>query len=190
MKIGLYFGSFNPIHLGHLIVAESMLELSDIDKIWFVVSPQNPFKTDKDLLHHFDRYDMVQSAIEGNPRFAVTDIEFNLPKPSYTITTLDALAEKFPDKEFCLVLGGDNLSHLHKWQEADRLLKEYKIYVYPRPKAKEGPLDNHLNVIQVDAPMLDISATFVRNQLKLGKSVRYLLPENVEGLVRLKGWYR
>lgn len=190
MKIGLYFGSFNPIHTGHLIVAESILELTDIDKIWFVVSPQNPFKSDKDLLHQFDRYDMVQAAIEGNPRFAVSDIEFHLPKPSYTITTLDALAEKFPDKEFCLVLGGDNLTHLHKWKDADRLLKEYQIYIYPRPHAKEGPLDNHPSITQVNAPLLDISATFVRNQIKANKSVRYLLPETVEGLIKLKGWYR
>ncbi len=188
--IGLFFGSFNPIHMGHMIIANLMAESGDLDKVWFVVSPQNPLKPTKGLLHEFDRYDMVRAAIYDNYKLEVSDIEFHLPKPSYTIHTLVHLAEKHPDKEFKLILGEDNLESFVRWKNHEIILRDYGLYVYPRPGAKASPLRDHKNVRMVDAPLLDISATFIRNCVKQGRSVRYLVPDPVEEIIRTRGFYR
>jgi nicotinate-nucleotide adenylyltransferase len=188
-KIGLFFGSFNPIHMGHLIIANIMAETTDLKKVWFVVSPQNPFKPSKSLLHEFDRYDMVQAAIADNYKFEVTDIEFHLPKPSYTIHTLVHLSEKHPDKQFKLIVGEDNLEQFAKWKNHEQILENYGLYVYPRPDVTKSDLVRHGNVQLVDAPKIDISATFIRNCIKNNQSIRYLVPDAVEELIRLKKFY-
>lgn len=189
MKIGLLFGSFNPIHTGHMIIANIMVETTDLKKVWFVVSPQNPFKPSKGLLHEFDRYDMVRSAVYDNYKLEVSDVEFNLPKPSYTIHTLVHLSEKHPEKEFSLILGEDNLTNFTKWMNFDRILENYGLYVYPRPNAQPSELKKHPNVKMVDAPMLDISATFIRNCIRKNQSIRYLVPDPVEAIIRDKKFY-
>jgi|SRR6478609_4205046 len=188
-KIGLFFGSFNPIHIGHLIVANVMAETTDFDKVWFIVSPQNPLKLSKGLLHEFDRYDMVQAAVADNYKLQVSDIEFNLPKPSYTINTLAHLTEKYPDRKFSLIIGEDNLESFPRWKNHQQIVDHYGLYVYPRPHVSESQLKSHPNVKMVDAPLLDISATFIRNCIKNNKSIRYLVPEPVENMIKAKGFY-
>lgn len=189
MKVGLFFGSFNPIHTGHLIIANVVAESTDLDKVWFVVSPQNPFKPSKSLLHEFDRYDMVQAAIQDNYKFEVTDIEFHLPKPSYTIHTLTYLSEKHPDKDFKLILGEDNLERFHNWKNYGQILSNYGLYVYPRPHAQPSILKEHPSVHMVDAPLIDISATFIRNKIRSGQSIRYLVPDTVNERIIAKKFY-
>ncbi len=188
-KIGLFFGSFNPIHAGHLIIANIMAETTDLSKVWFVVSPQNPFKPSKGLLHEFDRYDMVRAAIHDNYKLEVSDIEFHLPKPSYTIHTLVHLKEKFPDKEFRIIMGSDNLTSFEKWKNHEIILNDYGLYVYPRPGVQLSDLKLHPNVKIVEAPQLDISATFIRNCIRNRQSVRYLVPDPVEEMIRSRGYY-
>jgi nicotinate-nucleotide adenylyltransferase len=189
MKIGLFFGSFNPIHMGHLIIANIMAETTDLNKVWFVVSPQNPFKPGKGLLHEFDRYDMVRAAVYDSYKLEVSDIEFNLPKPSYTIHTLVHLKERHPDKDFKVIIGEDNLAGFPKWKNAERILEDYGLYVYPRPHAQLSDLKTHPQVKMVEAPMIDISATFIRNCVRKNQSVRYLVPDAVEEMIRTKGFY-
>jgi len=189
-KIGLFFGSFNPIHMGHLIIANIMAENTDLNKVWFVVSPQNPLKPSKGLLHEFDRYDMVKVAIADNFKLEVSDVEFNLPKPSYTIHTLAYLNEQHPAKQFKLIVGGDNLENFTKWKNHEEILNQYGLYVYRRPGVTYTDLERHPNVKMIDAPLLDISATYIRNCLKNNKSIRYLVPEAVEQLIRLKNFYQ
>lgn len=189
-KIGLFFGSFNPIHMGHLIIANLMAETTDLKKVWFVVSPQNPFKPSKGLLHEFDRYDMVRAAIYDNSKLEVSDVEFHLPKPSYTIHTLVHLQEKHPEKEFKLIIGEDNLGNFTKWKNYREILNQYGLYVYPRPNAQLTELKTHPNVTMVDAPALDISATFIRSCIRKKQSVRYLVPDAVEAIIRAKGFYQ
>ncbi len=189
-KIGLLFGSFNPIHTGHLIIANLMVETTDLKKVWFVVSPQNPFKPSKGLLHEFDRYDMVRAAIYENSKLEVSDVEFHLPKPSYTIHTLVHLLEKHPEKEFKVIIGEDNLVNFTKWKNYLQILEQYGLYVYPRPKVQPSELKMHPNVTMVDAPMLDISATFIRSCIRKKQSVRYLVPDAVEAMIRAKGFYQ
>lgn len=188
-KIGLFFGSFNPIHTGHLIIANLMAEATDLNKVWFVVSPQNPFKASKGLLHEFDRYDLVRAAIFDNYKLEVSDIEFHLPKPSYTIHTLVHLKEKHPEKEFKVILGEDNLVNFTKWKNHQQILKDYGLYVYQRPNTQPSELKAHPNVRYIEAPMLDISATFIRSCIKKNLSVRYLVPDVVEERIRAKGFY-
>jgi nicotinate-nucleotide adenylyltransferase len=188
-SIGLFFGSFNPIHTGHLIIASAIAEEANLEKIWFVVSPQNPFKPSKSLLHEFDRYDMVQAAIADNHRLMVTDVEFHLPRPSFTIHTLDHLRAKYPEKKFSLIIGQDNLESFHKWKEPDRILESCNLLVYPRPDAKANELLLHPAVKMVNAPLMDISATYIRNLVKKKKSIRYLVPEPVAELILRKGYY-
>ena len=190
MKIGLFFGSFNPIHIGHMIIANVMVENTDLIKVWFVVSPQNPLKPSKGLLHEFDRYDLVKAAIADNFKLEVSDVEFHLPKPSYTIHTLAHLTEKHPGKEFKLILGEDNLENFPKWKNYEQILQQYGLYVYPRPNITHSELKNHPNVTMIDAPLLDISATYIRNCIKNNKSIRYLVPEGVDQLIRSKQFYR
>lgn len=180
MKIGLFFGSFNPIHIGHLIISNTIYEYTDVDEIWFIVSPLNPFKRgSKSLAHEFDRIDMVERAIEDQPQFKAMDIEFNLPKPNYTINTLVYLEEKFPNYAFKLIIGEDNLENFKKWKNFQLILENYGLIVYPRPNAKSSELLTHPHVFFVDAPRIDISASFIRKSIKLGKSIKYLVPEKV-----------
>ena len=189
-KIGLFFGSFNPIHIGHMIIANIMAENTDLSKVWFVVSPQNPFKPSKGLLHEFDRYDMVKVAIADHYKLEVSDVEFNLPKPSYTIHTLAHLTEKFPGKEFKVIIGEDNLESFVKWKNHEQILQQFGLYVYPRPHVTNSELKRHPNVKMIEAPLLDISATYIRNCIKNNKSIRYLVPEPVEQLIRIKHFYK
>ena len=188
--IGLFFGSFNPIHIGHLIIANAVVEGSDLQKVWFVVSPQNPLKPSKGMLHEFDRYDMVKAAIGDNYKLDVSDVEFQLPRPSYTINTLAHLVEKQPGVKFSVIIGEDNLSNFTQWKNHEQILENFGLCVYPRPGVTNSELRRHRNVRIVDAPLLDISATYIRSCVKASKSIRYLVPEAVEGIIRLKGYYR
>lgn len=180
MHIGLFFGSFNPIHVGHLIIAQAALNTTDIERLWMIVSPQNPFKKKANLLSEYNRLRMAELGIGDNIHMQASNIEFRLPKPSYTIDTLTFLRDKYPTYEFSLIMGQDNLVHLHKWKNYEAILKHYKIYVYPRgadtPKTE---LDDHPNVSFFKAPLLDISATHIRETIRDEKSVRYLVPEAV-----------
>jgi nicotinate-nucleotide adenylyltransferase len=189
MKIGLFFGSFNPIHIGHLIIANIMKEQTDLEQIWFVVSPQNPLKKTKSLLHEFDRFDMVQRAISDNYNFKVSDVEFHMPKPSYTIDTMTWLQEKHPEHSFVLIIGEDNLEQFEQWKNHDKILEFFDLYVYPRPLAAPSPLMKHAKVRVVPAPLLDISATFIRDCVKNNKSIRYMVTEEVENFIKQKNFY-
>ncbi len=166
-----------------------MAETTDLNKVWLVVSPQNPFKPGKGLLHEFDRYDMVRAAVYDDYKIEASDIEFHLPKPSYTIHTLVHLKEKHPDKEFKVILGEDNLTNFVKWKNHERILEDYGLYVYPRPDAQPSELKTHPNVKFVEAPMMDISATFIRKCIRNHQSVRYLVPDVVEEMIRTRGFY-
>lgn len=191
MKIvGLFFGSFNPIHIGHMIIAQTMLDSKKIDELWFVISPQNPHKTNKNLLHEFDRLDMVEAALHDQPNIKTCDVEFNLSKPSYTVKTLAVLSEKHPDIEFKLIIGQDNLASFHKWKNYQEIINHHKLLVYPRPNSKnhKPEFNNHLEMIE--APLLDISATFIRSKIKRGNSIKYLVPSEVEFFISSKKFYQ
>lgn len=190
LKVGLFFGSFNPIHTGHLIIANAILESTDLQKIWFVVSPRNPLKESKSLLHEFDRLDMVRSAVFDNFNMEVSDVEFNLPKPSYTINTLTYLSEMYPDKEFAIIIGEDNLKIFPKWKNHNRILENYSLYVYPRPGNSHTTLKDHPKVTHVEAPTINISATFIRKYVQEGKSIQYLVPDSVRELIKEKKFYQ
>lgn len=179
MKIGLFFGSFNPVHVGHLIIANFMATQTDLEQVWLVVSPQNPLKNKSTLARDRDRLNMVQAAIEGNELLRASNIEFKLPKPSFTIDTLAHLAEKYPQHEFCLIMGGDNIATLHKWKNFEVILRDYDIYVYQRPNYEAGELATHPRIKFFDAPLMEISATYIRKCLSEGKSIQYLVPEEV-----------
>jgi nicotinate-nucleotide adenylyltransferase len=190
MKIGLFFGSFNPIHTGHLIIANIVRETTDMDEIWFVVSPQNPFKTDGNLLPAQDRLDLVREAIHHDYYFRASDVEFSMPRPSYTIDTLTYLADKFPQHTFRLIIGSDNLAQFPKWKNHEAILQHFGLIVYPRPYAGESPLLSHPNVEQIEAPEMDISATIIRKLVKGGRSIKYLVPEGVRELIESRGYFR
>lgn len=178
--IGLFFGSFNPIHVGHLIVANSMLELTDIDEVWFVVSPQNPLKERQTLLADHHRMQMVRVAIDDNYKMRACDVEMHLPIPSYTVVTLAHLSEQHPDKRFSLIIGGDNLENFRRWRNYEYILEHYDLYVYPRPGCHpEDELANHPHVHMVDVPMMDISSSYIRKQIEEGHPPRYMLTEPV-----------
>ncbi|MBX7243796.1 MAG: nicotinate-nucleotide adenylyltransferase [Bacteroidia bacterium] len=180
MKIGLFFGSFNPVHTGHLIIAETALDEAGLDRVWFMVSPQNPFKEKKTLLPEYDRLKMVEMAIGDNNRLLASNIEFGLPKPSYTVDTLAHLYDKYRSYSFSLIMGEDNLLHLHKWKNYEAILENYALYVYPRKgEIVESSLKNHRNVHYFEAPLLDISATYLRARIQAHKSVRYMTPDPV-----------
>ncbi|WDF47261.1 nicotinate (nicotinamide) nucleotide adenylyltransferase [Chryseobacterium sp. KACC 21268] len=180
-KIGLFFGSFNPIHIGHLILGNYILENSDMAELWFVVSPQNPFKDKKSLLKDHNRLDMVQLAIKNYPKMRASNVEFSLPVPSYTIDTLAYLKEKHPNFSFSLIMGEDNLGSLHKWKNYELLLENYQIIVYPRisGEEKKGEYLKHENIHQINAPIIELSATEIRNMIKAGKNTRPMLPPEV-----------
>ncbi|MFT3703587.1 MAG: nicotinate (nicotinamide) nucleotide adenylyltransferase [Agriterribacter sp.] len=188
MEIGLYFGSFNPIHHGHLIIANFILDHTKLEQVWFVVSPQNPFKVSSSLLNEYHRLHLVRTAIEGERNLKATDIEFHLPKPSYTIDTLAYLEEKYPQHSFSLIMGGDSFQNLDKWKNADVIIKRYPIYIYNRPGFPVTP-HNELQVI-VNAPLLEISATYIRNCIKNGKSIRYMVPDVVKEEIEKSNYYK
>jgi nicotinate-nucleotide adenylyltransferase len=176
-KIGLFFGSFNPVHNGHLMLANYIVEYTDLDSVWFVVSPQNPFKDKESLLQDRHRFDMLEMAVGNDSRFEVCDIEFNMPKPSYTIDTLTRLSELYPETEFHLICGMDNLVNFKKWKNAQEILDNYHLLVYPRKGYEGGDLINHKSVRIIDAPEIEISSTFIRNAVAENKDVRYFMPE-------------
>ncbi len=180
-KIGLFFGSFNPIHIGHLILANYILENSDMEELWFVVSPQNPFKDKKSLLKDNNRLDMVQLALKNYPKMRVSNVEFSLPKPSYTIDTLTYLHEKYPEISFALIMGEDNLKGLKKWKNAETLVNNHQIIIYPRISTEQNSVDIyvHENISKIDAPIIELSATKIREMIKEGKNVRPMLPPEV-----------
>ena len=178
MKVGLFFGSFNPVHVGHMAIANYMAQNTDLDQVWMVVSPHNPLKNKKTLAKDFDRLHLINLAIGSNDLLRGSDIEFYLPKPSYTIDTLTYLKEKYPDHEYVLIMGGDNIGTLHKWKNYEQIL-EHEIYVYRRPNYEEGELVNNENVKVFDAPLFDISASYIRKSIKEKKSVQYLVPDKV-----------
>lgn len=190
MKIGLFFGSFNPIHSGHLMIANAMVEDTDLQRVWFVVSPHNPFKSSKSLLHEFDRLDMVRLAIEDNDSLEASDIEFRMPRPSYTIDTLAWLTDKFPQHQFRLIIGEDNLAGFPKWKNSSVILEDYGLYVYPRPGAAPSPLRTHAQVQLVEAPLVDISATYIRRRLQQNKNIRYLVHPKVEEHIQVRRFYQ
>ncbi|MCE3283176.1 MAG: nicotinate-nucleotide adenylyltransferase [Chitinophagaceae bacterium] len=188
MNIGLYFGSFNPIHVGHLIIASHIADNSTLDQVWFVVSPQNPLKPAQGLLNEYHRLHLTQVAVLEDPRMRVSDVEFKLPKPSYTIDTLTYLEEKYPGYAFTVILGSDSFQNIQRWKNADLLIKNFSFIVYPRPGFTLSETNSNVEVIA--APLLEISATTIRNNIKEGKSVRYLLPDNVREEIERSGYYK
>ncbi len=188
-KIGLYFGSFNPIHNGHLMIAGYMAEYSDLNEIWFVISPQNPLKEKSTLLTDIHRLALVNVAIENDTRFKSSDIEFKLPQPSYTINTLTYLQEKYPQKEFALIMGADNLENLDKWKNHEQILQHFSIYVYPRPDSTGGKFKTHPNVQWVKAPNLEISSSFIRSAIREKKNVSYFMPDKVYQYIQEMHFY-
>jgi len=204
MKIGLYFGTFNPIHVGHLVIANYMAEYTDLDQVWMVVTPQNPLKDKSTLLADFHRLALVKVAIDDNTKLRASDIEFNLPKPSYTMTTLTYLKEKHPNYSFALIMGEDNLRTFHKWFNHEVILEKHKIYVYPRVLTMQEELEvvamsadlinnykSHNNVeFCEDAPVMKVSSSFIRQSINDGKDVRYLLTEPVRKYVDEMNFYK
>jgi len=202
MKIGLYFGTYNPIHVGHLIIANHMAEFADLDQIWMVVTPHNPLKKKATLLDDQQRLQMVYLATEDYPKIKPSDIEFKLPQPSYTVITLAHLQEKYPNHEFSLIMGEDNLKTLHKWRNYEVILENHDIYVYPRLEAKgrtgeaisDEPenveLKSHPKIHVIDAPIVEISSTFIRNSIKEGKNIQPLLPPKVWEYIDHNNFYR
>lgn len=189
MKIGLFFGSFNPIHVGHLIIANYMANYTQLDKVWLIVSPHNPLKEKKDLIHVYDRLEMAKLATEENYSIQISDIELKLPQPSYTIDTLTHLKELYPEHEFVLIMGADNLKSLKKWKNYELILRDYEIYVYPRPGYEDAELINHPSVTVTETPLMEISSTFIRKAIAANKSVRYFLPDKVFEFIDKKGLY-
>jgi nicotinate-nucleotide adenylyltransferase len=188
-RVGLLFGSFNPVHLGHLILAEYFATRTDLAEVWLVVSPQSPFKIGEDLLPDTDRLALLRLAVDGNPHLRAEDIELSLPRPSYTIATLDALCVRHPTYEFVLLMGADNLAGLSRWRAADRLVQEFDLYVYPRSGATLPDLGGFPRAQVMQAPLLDVSATFIRASIQAGHSIRYLVPPAVEQEILTKQYY-
>lgn len=191
-KIGLFFGTFNPIHVGHLILANHFAEFSDMDELWLVVTPHNPLKKKSTLLENHHRLEMVYEACEDYPKLQPSNIEFGLPQPNYTTNTLAYLQEKYPDEEFCLIMGEDNLKNFPKWKNYEVLLQNHQIFVYPRISAGRIPenLKNHPKITKVDAPIIEISSTFIRDSIKNGKNVRPLLENKVWEYIDLMNFYK
>ena len=181
MKIGLYFGTFNPIHIGHLIIANHFAENSDLDQVWMVVTPHNPLKQKNTLLDDYQRLHLVHLATEDYPKIKPSDIEFKLSQPNYTVNTLIHLKERFPQHEFALIMGEDNLNSLHKWKNYETILENYSIYVYPRisTEVEKSDLENHKNVHKINSPIIELSSTFIRDNIKKGKNIAAMLPHKV-----------
>ncbi|QKJ61869.1 nicotinate (nicotinamide) nucleotide adenylyltransferase [Flavobacterium sp. M31R6] len=192
MKIGLYFGTFNPIHIGHLIIANHMAEHADLDQVWMVVTPHNPLKKKSTLLDDYHRLQMVYLATENFPKIKPSDIEFKLSQPNYTVNTLAHLQEKYPDHEFSLIMGEDNLKSLHKWKNYEVILEHHDIYVYPRisSEAENLELKNHPKIHLIDAPVVEISSTDIRHNIKKSKNVQPLLPHKVWDYIDHNNFYK
>ncbi|MBS9774904.1 MAG: nicotinate-nucleotide adenylyltransferase [Tenacibaculum sp.] len=191
-NIGLYFGTFNPIHVGHLIIANHLVENSDLDEVWLVVTPHNPHKKKTSLLHSFDRIEMVDLAIKEYDKIKSSDIEFKLPQPNYTVVTLAHISDKYPNYKFSLIMGEDNLKGLHKWRNYEVILKNHDIYVYPRisGEVEETQFKNCKNIHKIDAPIIQISSTLIRNSIKEGKNIKPLVPNSVLKYIESKGFYK
>lgn len=191
MKVGLFFGSFNPVHIGHMIIANYMLEYTDLEKIWMVVSPQNPFKSQKSLAKDYDRLHLLNLAIDDHEYIKSSNVEFSLPKPSYTIDTLIYLTEKYPKNNFSLIMGGDNITHFHKWKNYEQILSGHDIYVYKRG---DGEVDHQLDDIDrihiCEAPLLNISASYIRKSIIESKSIQYLVPQGVFEYLKTSSIYK
>lgn len=181
MKVGLYFGTFNPIHVGHLIIANHMVENTDLDQIWMVVTPHNPLKKKTGLLADYHRLHMVHLATQEYEKIIPSDIEFKLPQPNYTVHTLVHLKEKYPNHEFALIMGEDNLKSLHKWKNYEVILNHYQLFVYPRISDNDTPaaLKNHPNITKVSAPIIELSSTYIRDSIKNGKNIKPMIDQNV-----------
>jgi len=192
MKIGLYFGTFNPIHVGHLIIANHLAEHSNLEQIWMVVTPHNPLKEKNTLLDDYHRLHLVHLATEEYPKIKPSDIEFKLPQPNYTVNTLAHLMEKYPQHAFSLIMGEDNLKSFHKWKNYDYILQHHDIYVYPRVSLGEdnSEFKNHPRIHKIDAPIVEISSTFIRENIKNKKNIRPLLPHNVWEYVDHNNFYK
>ena len=188
-KVGIYSGSFNPIHHGHVMLANYLVEFSDLDELWFVVTPQNPLKKKEDLLDDDERLKMVQLAIGDDPRIRVSDIEMHLPTPSYTINTLTALGEQYPDCEFVFICGMDSLQNLKNWREYQKILDNYELLVFPREGYDGGELVNYPSVTVLKTPILEISSTFIRQCVKEGRDVRHFMPEKAFIYMKERGFY-
>jgi len=188
MKIGLYFGSFNPVHIGHLIIASFVANNTDVHQVWFVLSPQNPLKKSSTLLNEYHRLHLVQLAIENNSQLRSTDIEFKLPRPSYTIDTLTYLHEKYPSYHFSVILGSDSFQNLHKWKNYKNLIENYELYIYRRPGFEIINSAKNVNILK--APLLEISSTVIREFIQNGKSIRYLVPDAVREEIERSAYYR
>ena len=189
MHIGLYFGSFNPIHTGHLIIANHILNEAGLQKIWLMVSPQNPFKPSHSLLNEYDRFHLVQKAIENDLRLKASDLEFGLPKPSYTVHTLAYLKEKYPDAIFSIIMGSDSFQNLAQWKNPEVIVSNHEIIIYKRPGFE---INNQLNarIRIMEAPLLEISATYIRELARQGKSIKYLVPPAVEEEILKSGFFK
>ena len=192
MKIGLYFGTFNPIHVGHMIIANHMAEFSDLEQIWMVVTPHNPLKAKSTLLDDAKRLQLVQIATEDFPKIKSSDIEFKLAQPNYTVHTLAHLQDKYPQHEYSLIMGEDNLKSLHKWKNYEVILQNHDLYVYPRISSEVENLEfrNHPKIHLTDAPVVEISSTFIRNGIKNGKNISPLLPEKVWKYIDHNNFYK
>lgn len=191
-KIGLYFGTFNPIHIGHLAIANHMVEFTPLDEVWLVVTPHNPLKKKRTLLEDHHRYEMVYQATEGYDKLKPSKIEFTLPQPNYTVNTLAHLEEKYPDYAFALIMGEDNLNTLHKWRNYDVILERFEIFVYPRmtPTQLKEEFQHHPKITKVDAPIMEISSTFIRKSIKAGKRITPLLPSKVWKYIDEMNFYK
>lgn len=191
-KVGLYFGTFNPIHIGHLVIANHMAEFSDMDEVWLVVTPHNPLKKKRTLLDDHHRYELVYRAVEAYPKLMPSKVEFGLPQPNYTVNTLAHLEEKYPDHRFALIMGEDNLRTFHKWKNHEVILERHEIYVYPRLQAGEGSgaFGDHPKIHRVDAPVMELSATFIRKAISEGKDIRPMLPAPVWEYIDEMNFYR
>ena len=189
MRIGLYFGSFNPVHIGHLIIANHVINNTELQQVWLIVSPQNPLKPSSSLLNEYNRLYLVQSALEGETRLKASNIEFTLPKPSYTVDTLAYLKEKFPQHEFSIIMGSDSFCNLNKWKNYELIIKNHLLYIYERETFK---INNSLNatIHKLDAPILQISSTNIRRLIKEGKSIRYMVPDIVKEEIERNGYYK
>lgn len=192
MKVGLFFGTFNPIHIGHIIIANYLVEFSDLEEVWFVITPQSPFKQKASMLSNHHRFAMANIAVENYSKLKTSDIEFNLPQPNYTINTLAHIEEKYPNNQFCLIMGEDNLKGFHKWKNYETILQNYELYVYPRiSKGKtEHQFSNHQQIKKVNAPIVQISSTFIRNAIKEKRDVRAMLPAEVWKYIDEMNFYK
>ncbi len=191
MRIGLFFGTYNPVHVGHMVIANYMVEFTDLDQIWMVVTPQNPFKQKQSMLKDYDRLHLVQLAIGDDSRLRASDIEFGLPQPNYTVHTLAYLKEKYPENSFALIMGADNLNHFHKWRNHEEIIENFDLYVYPRMESNQGgELRHHYKVNYVEAPVMKVSSSFIRKAIEEGKDVFHYMPKEVASYVREMNLYK